>query len=96
MGGLLPLSAQIDNLRPIDVQTYTVTAYYRPAGTAAYKRTELSRVRRTWTGKVSVTPEMDGGIDIFFRAKTSDSTGTLGNLLRGSNTSPIRVRVSSP
>ena len=96
MGGFLPLSAQIDNLRPVDVQTYSVTAYYRSAGTAAYKRTELTRVRRTWTGKVAVTPEMDGGIDIFFRAKSSDSTGSLGNLLRGSNTSPIRVRVSSP
>ena len=96
MGGVLPLSAQIDNLRPVDVQTYSVTAYYRAVGTAAYKRTNLSRVRRTWTSKVAVTADMDGGIDIFFRAKTEASDRGLADLLRGSNTSPIRVRVSSP
>ena len=96
LGGLLTLSAQIDNLRPIDVQTYSVTAYYRATGTAAYKRVELSRVRRTWTGRITVTPQMDGGIDIFFRAKTSSRASGLEDLLRGSNRSPIRVRVSSP
>ena len=96
MGGNLLLSAQIENLRPVDIRTYSVTAYYRAAGTAAYKRADLSRVRSTWTGKIVVTPEMDSGIDIFFRAKTSDRSSGLENLLRGSNSSPIRVRVSSP
>jgi eukaryotic-like serine/threonine-protein kinase len=96
MGGFLPLQAQLSNLRPVDIQAYEITAYYRPIGTAAFQRAKLSRSRSTWTGNVRISMEMEAGLEYFLKAKTSDPSNGLKALGSGSNRSPHRVRISSP
>ena len=96
MGGFLPLQARLQNLRPIEIQSYKMTVYFRPSGTAAYQRKVLTRNRSTWTGNIRISPEMEEGIEYFLKAKSTDPTGALGTLSSQSNTSPHHVRVSSP
>jgi len=96
MGGYLPIQVRLQNLRPIQIRTYDITVYYRPAGTAAYRRTKLTRDRSTWTGNVQISTEMEAGMEYFIKAKSSDLSSNLGPLNSGSNTKPHRVRVSSP
>ena len=96
IGGFLPLQAKLLNVRPIDIRTYRVTAYYRAVGTAAYKNTELSRTKTTWTGSIQITPEMEGGLEYFLRGKSTDPSGRLTPLESGSKTRPHRVKISSP
>jgi hypothetical protein len=96
MGGYLPIQVRLQNLRPIQIRTYDIAVYYRPAGTAAYRRTKLTRDRSTWTGNVQISTEMEAGMEYFIKAKSSDLSSNLGPLNSGSNTKPHRVRVSSP
>jgi len=96
MGSFLPLTARLENLRPVEIQAFKITAYYRASGTAAYKRTDLSRTRSTWTGNIRITAEMEGGLEYFLKAKSTDPTGAMGTLTSGTNTAPHSVRVSSP
>jgi hypothetical protein len=96
IGGFLPLQAKLVNVRPIDMRTYRVTAYYRAAGSAAYKNTELNRTKTTWTGSIQITPDMEGGLEYFLKGKSNDSSGRLTPLESGSKTSPHRVKISSP
>jgi hypothetical protein len=96
MGGFLPLQATISDLRPIETQSYEITAYFRPVGTAAFQRTTLIRNRSTWTGTIRISMEMEAGLEYFLKAKSSDTTGALSTLGSGSNRTPHIVRISSP
>ncbi len=96
MGGYAIIQAEISNLTPLETQSFTVTAYYRPAGSAAYRKATLGRTRRTWSGRIEVTSDMAAGLELFITARSSTPNERLKELKVGSNRKPRSVRVSSP
>jgi len=96
MGGFLPIEARIVNLRPIDIKSYSLTAYFRASGTARFQNISLTRNRSTWTGNIRISADMEAGVEYFLKARSTDSSGALGTLNNGSNDAPHRVRISSP
>ena len=84
------------NLRPIDIKSYSLTAYYRATGTARFQNIALTRNRSTWTGTLRISADMEGGVEYFLKARSGDSSGALGTLNNGTNDAPHRVRISSP
>jgi serine/threonine-protein kinase len=97
MGGTLIVSTQIKNLTPLELRTYEIVAYYRTTGTAAYKRTVMTRSRSTWTSPIRITADMEAGLEYFIKAKPADAMGgRLPSLYSGKNSTPHRVRITSP
>lgn len=97
LGSTLAIQARIANLRPLDIQQYQMTAYFRSTQTAQYRSVPMTRIRSTWTGGIPVGPDMGAGLEYFIKAKPTDSQdGRLSVLLSGNNRDPHRVRITNP
>jgi serine/threonine protein kinase len=97
MGGTFPIQVRITHLHPLEFRAYTVTAYFRAQGSAAYKRVRLQINGTSWEGSIPIDAQMEGGLEYFVKAKVgSGSNDRLTSLQSGSNSHPHRVRISSP
>ena len=97
MGGMFAVQVRIKHLHPLEVPAYTVTAYYRAQGSAAYKRVTLQVAGDGWTGSIPIESQMEGGLEYFVKAKPRSGVDErLTSLQSGSNSHPHRVRISSP
>jgi hypothetical protein len=97
LGGTLAIQARISNLRPLDIQQYQLTAYFRASQTAKYRSLPMTRIRSTWTGGIPIGPDMEAGLEYFIKAKPTDSQdGRLTVIMSGNNRDPHRVRITNP
>ncbi len=94
LGANLKVQATLKNLRPIDMQQYRMTLYYRAQGTARYRPLAMGRERITWSVNIPVGPDVEAGIEYFIKAKPDDTqNGRLSTLTSATNLTPHQVGV---
>ena len=94
LGANLPVRATLTNLRPIDMQQYRMTVYYRAKGTARYRPLAMGRERITWQINIPIGTDLEAGIEYFIKAKPLDNQdGRLLTLTSATNLKPHRVGV---